>query len=239
MEEIIAEVSVDPDKNVEVDQAGAEQTEEVRTAEDHSSTEEARTTEEPALAEAQPDNAAKGSKDFSPEERATIIAMAKELGTAKVSREFGIRYGLISYWLHQERKRAAKSEKPSKLSKALKPSKTSEPEKQTAANVQTKDNAQTKGKDSKRTLGRVKEAALISEGAPTVVAVPTEPVKTVEPIRPVGRKTVSAKPQGSAEPPKRSENEQVLIIENAILKERVAAQNAEIEKLRAALTSLM
>lgn len=72
-------------------------------------------TEEPvstgAPAEGQPDNAAKGSKDFTPEERATIIAKAKEVGTAKAANEFGIKARLISYWIQQEKKKASKPSK--------------------------------------------------------------------------------------------------------------------------------
>ena len=56
-------------------------------------------------AEAARTEAPKGSKDFSSEERATIIAMAKEVGFAKVAREFGIKARLISYWVQQEKKK--------------------------------------------------------------------------------------------------------------------------------------
>ena len=77
------------------------------------------------------------------------------------------------------------------------------------------------------------------------MAVPAEPVKAIEPAGRKAERTVSAKPVESAKPQERSEEKQslidrqTLIIENAILKERIASLNAEIEKLRAALTSLM
>ena len=180
------------------------------------------------------ESSSKGSKDFSPEERATIIAMAKEVGFAKVALEFGIKARLISYWVQQEKKKASKSSKP------------------TAA----------KGRSSSPTLGREKEAEHM-EDTPTLAA---EPAKAVETTRPAGRRSErtvsaevqgSAEPRGSAEPAERSEGKQALtdrktmtdehvlidrqslIIENAILKERITLLNAEIEKLRAALTSLM
>ena len=50
----------------------------------------------------------KGSKDFTAEERATIIAKAKEVGFEKVANEFGIRARLISYWIQQEKKKESK-----------------------------------------------------------------------------------------------------------------------------------
>ena len=225
MEEIIAEVSVDPDKTVEADQT------------EEAAVESPAPTEDSVPTEGQPDNALKSSKDFSPEERATIIAMAKEVGFVKVANEFGIKARLISYWVQQEKRKAARPTKPSKalkLSKALKPSKALMPSK-----------AKVKGRRSSRTL--VKEPEHITD-TPAVAAVPTEPVKVIEPAERKAERTVSAKPAGSAQPvgsaklPERSEaliDRQSLIIENAILKERISALNAEIEKLRAALTSLM
>ena len=216
MEEIVADmskVSVNPDKTVGVDQAG-----EPRTAEDSAPTEAPAPTE---------DQLSKGSGDFTPEERATIIAMAKEVGFAKVANEFGIKARLISYWVQQEKKRAARPTKPSRPSTSPKPK------------------AKVKGRSSSRTL--VKEVVRPEhiEGAPSVAAVP---VKAIEPAERKAERTVSAKPTGSAQSAERSEaltdrqsliDKQGLIIENAILKERILALNAEIEKLRAALTSLM
>ena len=45
----------------------------------------------------------KGSKYFTSEERATIIAKAKEVGFEKVANEFGIRVRLIRDSLHKNR----------------------------------------------------------------------------------------------------------------------------------------
>ena len=219
MEEIIADmskVSVDPDKTVEADQT------------EEAAVESPAPTEDSVPTEGQPDNALKSSKDFSPEERATIIAMAKEVGFVKVANEFGIKARLISYWVQQEKRKAARPTKPSKalkLSKALKPSKALMPSK-----------AKVKGRRSSRTL--VKEPEHITD----TPAVLTEPAKVIEPAERKAERTVSAKPTGSAQSAERSEaltDRQSLIIENAILKERISALNAEIEKLRAALTSLM
>ena len=139
----------------------------------------------------EPDKAEpKGSKDFTAEERATIIAKAKEVGFEKVAAEFGIRVCLISYWIQQEKKKAIKR------SKAVKP--------------------------LKRTKGSKLEVEHIAED------VPTEPTKAIEPDKPV-------KPTGH----KAEKQTDGLIVENAILKERIALLNKEIEKLQAALTSLM
>ena len=128
----------------------------------------------------------KGSKDFTPEERATIIAKAQEVGFEKVANEFGIRARLISYWLQQEKKKASKPLK--------------------------------RAKDSK--LDAIEH---ITEDAPTKAI---ELVIADKPVKATGRKAEEKQTDG-------------LIIENAILKERIALLNKEIEKLRTALTSLM
>ena len=88
-------------------------------------------------------------------------------------------------------------------------------------------------KQLKRTRTRAKGSKLeavehIAENAPTV---PAESVKAIElviadkPVESNGRKT--------------EKQTDGLIIENSILKERIALLNKEIEKLRTALTSLM
>ena len=153
----------------------------------------------------------KGSKNFTAEERATIISKAKEVGFEKVAKEFGIRARLISYWIQQEKKKASKATKPSKPLKRTK----------------------TKGKASK--LDAVEH---IAEDVSTV---PTEPTKAIElviadkPVKRIGRKAEkSEEKQTLVEKPTDG-----LMIENAILKERIALLNKEIEKLRTALTSLM
>ena len=128
----------------------------------------------------------KGSKDFTPEERATIIAKAQEVGFEKVANEFGIRARLVSYWLQQEKKKASKPLK--------------------------------RAKDSK--LDAIEH---ITEDAPTKAI---ELVIADKPVKATGRKAEEKQTDG-------------LIIENAILKERIALLNKEIEKLRTALTSLM
>ena len=157
--------------------------------------------------------------------------MAKEVGFAKVAKVFGIKARLISYWVQQEKKKAARPTKPSRPSTSSRPTKPSK--------------AKAKGRSSSRTL--VKEPEHITD-TPAVAAVPTEPSRTDKPAERKAERTVSAKPTGSAKPAgsaklaERSEaltDRQTLIIENAILKERISALNAEIEKLRAALTSLM
>ena len=160
--------------------------------------------------ESQPNS--KGSKDFSPEERAAIIAKAKEVGTVKVANEFGIKAQLITYWRHQEKKKAAKQSKPLKGTTA-------------------------RGKASK--LDRKKE------DVSTVRTVPTEPIKAIELVIAdkstvcKTERTVSGKVAEKSEEKQTQRDEQSLIVENAILKERIALLNAEIEKLRAALMSLM
>ena len=88
-------------------------------------------------------------------------------------------------------------------------------------------------KPLKRTKGskfdQKKAVEHIAEDVSTVQTVLTEPVKAIEPDKPVkstGRKAAEKSTDG-------------LIIENAILKERIALLNKEIEKLRTALASLM
>ena len=149
----------------------------------------------------------KGSKDFTPEERATIITRAKEVGFAKVADEFGIRARLISYWIQQEKKKASKVVKQSKQLK--------------------------KTKDSK--------LEVVEHIAEDVSTVPTEPTKAIElviadkPDKPTRRKAEKSEEKQTLV----EKQTDGLIIENAILKERIALLNKEIEKLRTALTSLM
>ena len=163
--------------------------------------------EEVTVFPAEPDKAEspaepKGSKNFTAEERATIISKAKEVGFEKVANEFGIRARLISYWIQQEKRKASKPLRGTR----------------------------TKAKGSK--LDQKKAVEHIAENTPTM---PVESVKDIElvitdkPDKPTGRK-----PEKSEEKPTDG-----LIIENAILKERIALLNKEIEKLRTALTSLM
>ena len=140
----------------------------------------------------------KGSKDFTPEERATIIAKAQEVGFEKVANEFGIRARLISYWIQQEKRKTVKR------SKAAKPLK------------------RTKGSK----LDQKKAVEHIADDAPTVSVKAIESVIADKPVKSTGRKAEEKPTDG-------------LIIENAILKERIALLNKEIEKLRTALTSLM
>ena len=140
----------------------------------------------------------KGCKDFTAEERSTIIAKAKEVGFAKVAKEFGIRARLISYWIQQEKK---------KKSKPLRGTRT-------------------------RTKGSKLEAVEhIAENAPTEPIKATESIIANKPVKPTGRKAEKSEE-------KRTQTDG-LNIENAILKERIALLNKEIEKLRTALTSLM
>ena len=158
----------------------------------------------------------KGSKDFTAEERATIIAKAKEVGFEKVADEFGIKARLISYWIQQEKKKAAKGSKRLKRTR-------------------------TKGKGSK-----LDAVEYIAENAPTVLTEPTKAIELViadKPEKPTRRKAEKSEEKRIQTEKQIPSDKQTqtdgLIIENAILKERIALLNREIEKLRTALTSLM
>ncbi len=159
-------------------------------------------------------NAMKGSKDFSEEERATIIAMTKELGVASVAREIGVNAKLIHYWLQQEKKKTL--EQPSKPA------------------------SQAQDKDSKRKLARKKEVVNenkhehITEDIPIESITSIELIKTSKPSE--AEKTVFAESPNS---PEQSDDRQAIVIENAILKERISSLQSEIEKLRAAINSLL
>ena len=167
----------------------------------------------------------KGSRSFTKEERATIIELAKEVGATKVAREIGVNARLIYYWLRQEKKKSSsQSEQP--VAKTAPQTHTEQPTEQTQA--------------TKRRSRRKKEVALKS--MPTEL---TEPVKSVEPIEvkkipepqvPKAQKTVSINVLKSSE---QRDETQALIIENAILKEKISTLTVEIEKLKAAMTSLM
>lgn len=167
----------------------------------------------------------KGSRSFTKEERATIIDLAKEVGATKVAREIGVSASLIYYWLHQEKKKSsAKSEQSSE--QAVAQTHTEQTTNQTQA--------------TKRGSRRKKEVALKNmptEATEPVKSVePTEAKKTPEPKVPKAQKTVSINTLKSSG--QRDEN-QALLIENAILKEKISTLTAEIEKLKSAMTSLM
>ena len=157
--------------------------------------------EEVTVFPAEPDKAEspaepKGSKNFTAEERATIISKAKEVGFEKVANEFGIRARLISYWIQQEKRKASKPLRGTR----------------------------TKAKGSK--LDQKKAVEHIADDAPTVSVKAIESVIADKPVKSTGRKAEEKPTDG-------------LIIENAILKERISLLSKEIEKLRTALTSLM
>ncbi len=160
----------------------------------------------------------KGSRSFTKEERATIIELAKEVGATKAAHEIGVNARLIYYWLHREKKKSSsQSEKPAT---------------QTAAQTHTKQTQATKRKSRRK-----KEVAL--KNMPTES---TEPVKSVEQTEakktpePQAQKTVSINALKSSE---QRDETQALLIENAILKEKISTLTAEIEKLKSAMTSLM
>ena len=159
-------------------------------------------------------SAPRGSRDFSDEERAMIIAMTKELGVANVAHEIGVNAKLIHYWLHQEKKKT--------LEQPPKPA------------------SQTQSKDSKRKPGRKKEVVNETKHERIAEDIPIEPITSIELIKTNkpsdAEKAVSAESANSQE---QSDERQALIIENAILKERVSSLQSEIEKLRAAINSLL
>ena len=159
-------------------------------------------------------SAPRGSRDFSDEERAAIIAMTKELGVASVAHEIGVNAKLIHYWLHQEKKKI--------LEQPAKPA------------------SQTQSKDSKRKPGRKKEVVNETKHERIAEDIPIEPITSIELIKTNkpsdAEKAVSAESANSQE---QSDERQALIIENAILKERVSSLQSEIEKLRAAINSLL
>ena len=174
----------------------------------------------------------KGSRSFTKEERAAIIELAKEVGATKVAREIGLSASLIYYWLHQEKKKSSsQSEQSSEQSVAqtAKRTHTEQPTEQTQA--------------TKRGARRKKEVVL--KNTPTEA---TEPVKSVEPTEakkttepkvpkaPKAQKTVYINALNSSE---QRDETQTLLIENAILKEKISTLTAEIEKLKVAMTSLM
>ena len=90
-----------------------------------------------------------------------------------------------------------------------------------------------------RAKGSKLDRKVVEHMAEDAETMQTEPIELVIADKPAGRKaerTVSAKVQERSD---EKQTEQSLIIENAILKERIALLNREIEKLRAALTNLM
>ena len=72
--------------------------------------------------------------------------------------------------------------------------------------------------------------------------VPVAPVEAVAPDKPVETSELNKlteRTKGKAVYAAQTDANQALLIENAILRERISAQKAEIEKLQAAIKSLM
>ena len=174
--------------------------------------------------------ALKGARSLTSEEKAVIIAKAEEIGAAKAAREFGINYYTVYTWLKQGKKKA--SEQSSTSDEQL-----IQPATQTQGKAYNRKQSKSRQKKEAAKTAQVEEIREIK-----LEDVPVAPVEAVAPDKPVETSELN-KPseltKGKAVYAAQTDTNQALLIENAILRERISAQKAEIEKLQAAIKSLM
>ena len=191
--------------------------------------------------------ALKGARSLTSEEKAVIIAKAEEIGAAEASREFGINYYTIYTWLKQQGKKKAssKSEQSAKVAAQTQLAVQSQIQRKTSnqkpsKSHQKKEDTTTAQVDEIKEMKDMKEIKreYIAEdmpGAPVEAVASDQPVETNELNKPsevtMGKAVFAS--------PAQVDEKQAILIENAILRERISAQKAEIEKLQAAIKSLM
>ena len=174
--------------------------------------------------------ALKGTRSLTSEEKAVIIAKAEEIGAAKAAREFGINYYTVYTWLKQGKKKA--SEQSSTSDEQL-----IQPATQTQGKAYNRKQSKSRQKKEAAKTAQVEEIREIK-----LEDVPVAPVEAVAPDKPVETSELnklSERTKGKAMYAAQTDANQALLIENAILRERISAQKAEIEKLQAAIKSLM
>ena len=174
--------------------------------------------------------ALKGTRSLTSEEKAVIIAKAEEIGAAKAAREFGINYYTVYTWLKQGKKKA--SEQSSTSDEQL-----IQPATQTQGKAYNRKQSKSRRKKEAAKTAQVEEIKEIKREdvpvAPVEAVAPDKPVETGELNKP------SELTKGKTVYAAQTDTNQALLIENAILRERISAQKAEIEKLQAAIKSLM
>ena len=189
--------------------------------------------------------ALKGARSLTNEEKAVIIAKAEDIGAAEASREFGINYYTIYTWLKQRKKKVSSQSEQS-----------AKPDTQALSAVQS----QTQGKASKQKpskSSKKRKAAMTtqddeikgSKRGYITEDVPSAPVEAVAPDKTLKTKKLNKTSEVTTgkdvsvstvpDSPEQIDEKQALVIENAILRERISAQKAEIEKLQSAIKSLM
>ena len=174
--------------------------------------------------------ALKGTRSLTSEEKAVIIAKAEEIGAAKAAREFGINYYTVYTWLKQGKKKA--SEQSSTSDEQL-----IQPATQTQGKAYNRKQSKSRQKKEAAKTAQVEEIREIKpEDAPVAPVEAVAPNKTVETSE---LNKPSELTRGKAVYAAQTDANQALLIENAILRERISAQKAEIEKLQAAIKSLM
>ena len=170
----------------------------------------------------------KGSRNFTQEERATIVELAREVGAPKAAHELGINVKMIYYWAYQEKQKqkllSSQSEQaasPASLSASLTEIDTN----------QTQDTQDIEQEHSESCSGNI---AIQNESV-------VEDIDAVQSVKPT--ESGNAAPQTQKTMPSnvlnQQDEKQSLIIENAVLKEKVATLTAELARVKAAMLNLM
>ena len=190
--------------------------------------------------------ALKGVRVLTSEERAVIIAKAKEIGVAEAAREFGINYYTIYTWLKKGKKKASsKSEQSAKPASQTQSAVQSQIQRKTSnqkpsKSHQKKEDATTAQVDEIKEMKDMKEIKreYIAEDMPVAPVEAVVPAKTIE-AKELNEPSEVTMGKAVYASPAQIDEKHALLIENAILRERISAQKAEIEKLQAAIKSLM
>ena len=176
--------------------------------------------------------ALKGARSLTSEEKAVIISKAEEIGAAEASREFGINYYTIYTWLKQGKKKA-----PEQSSQSANPAAQTQEE---ASNQKPSKSRQKKETTKAAQVDEIKgsKREYIAKKMPTVLIEAVAPDKPVE-AKELNKPSEVTTGKAVSTSPAQIDEKQALLIENAILRERISTQKAEIEKLQAAIKSLM
>ena len=182
--------------------------------------------------------ALKGVRVLTSEERAVIIAKAKEIGVAEAAREFGINYYTIYTWLKKGKKKASSKSEQSAKPAAQTQGKASN--RKSSKSHQKKEDATTAQVDEIKEMKDMKEIKreYIAEDMPVAPVEAVVPAKTIE-AKELNEPSEVTMGKAVYASPAQIDEKHALLIENAILRERISAQKAEIEKLQAAIKSLM
>lgn len=187
-----------------------------------------------------PSKTSKGSRSFTQEERVTIVELAKEVGAPKAAHELGINVKMIYYWAHQEKQKqkllSSQSEQASTAPLAL--SLSASPAEIDTGTNQTQDTQDVMQDSEQEPIESRPEEITQNDNIQNERAV--EDIQTVQhPDAPQADQAQSTVPSNVLNLSSQHDGNQALLIENAVLKEKVATLTEELARVKAAMLNLM